>query len=299
MDAQIARFPLTVVIPTLGGDSLGKTIEALNRGSVVPEEILVCVPAEHAHRIDLSWSNVRILSTDCRGQVAQRAVGFRNASHAFVMQLDDDLVVDEDCLRYLLDSLQHHGPRAAVSPSLIDAVTGESIYKRPNRNRIIETLYNRVMNGSASYQQGRIQKSGGAVGVDPQLENRDSYHVEWLPGGCVLHHRANLVLDDFYPFKGKAYCEDIIHSHYLTSRGVTPIIESRALCGIEPASDATYKVGEFLRAVVADYHARRYFIRLTARHPFRLYLFVLARCLSYINGRLTRGMRTPEALKAR
>jgi hypothetical protein len=215
------------------------------------------------------------------------------------MQLDDDLIVDQDCLKYLLDSLQHYGPRAAVSPSLVDAMSGESIYKRPNRNKIIETLYNRVMNGSAGYQQGRIQKSGGAVGVDPQLEKRDSYQVEWLPGGCVLHHKANLVFDDFYPFKGKAYCEDIIHSHYLTSRGITPIIEPRALCGIEPASDATYTVGEFLRDVVADYRARRYFIRLTARHPFRLYLFVLSRCLSYVHARLMKAMRRPDVRKAR
>ena len=44
-------FPLTVVIPTLGGDSLFKTIELINSGTIVPEEILVCIPKEEAYRV--------------------------------------------------------------------------------------------------------------------------------------------------------------------------------------------------------------------------------------------------------
>ncbi len=303
MDANTSRaqrYALTVVIPTLGGDCLRGTIEALNRGSVVPDEILVCIPAEHAHRIEVSWPNVKIVATDCRGQVAQRAVGFRSASHALVMQLDDDLIVDHDCVRQLLDCLQHRGPRAAVSPSMMNATTGESIYKRPNRNRLIESLRGWVVNGSTGDQQGRILQSGGTVGVDPQIDNRDWYHVEWLPGGCVLHHKANLVLDDFYPFKGKAYCEDIIHSYYLTSRGITPFVASRALCNVEPpACDSTYEVGEFLRTVVADYQARRHFVRLTGRHPFRLHMLVLSRCLGYVGRRLRRTLRPREAMYPR
>jgi hypothetical protein len=34
---------LSVVIPTLGGESLGTTIAQLNRDTLVPREILVCI----------------------------------------------------------------------------------------------------------------------------------------------------------------------------------------------------------------------------------------------------------------
>lgn len=295
--AENRPYSLTVVIPTLGGDCLRETVETLNRGSVTPDEILICIPADFAHRVDLTAPNVRVVATECKGQVAQRAVGFRIASSAFVMQLDDDLLVDRDCVRYLLKALQRHGPKAAVSPSLVDRESGRSIYRKPDRSRVIDAIYNLLMNGTTASAQGKVLKSGGAVGVDPEAEGRDSYRVEWVPGGCVMHHRDNLVLDDFYPLKGKAYCEDIIHSHHLTSKGVTPYIEPRALCSVEAAPDSDLTFRDFLRSVVADYHARRYFMRLTSRNPLRLSLFLLARLVGYAGGRLAR-VRRPEVVKS-
>jgi hypothetical protein len=93
-DSTTRPDSLTVVIPTLGGGTLKGTIDALNRGSLVPAEILVCIPAAEAHRVrDLSPHNVKVLVTDCRGQVPQRAAGFRNASHEIVVQQDADIVL--------------------------------------------------------------------------------------------------------------------------------------------------------------------------------------------------------------
>ena len=90
---------MTVVIATLGGDTLRETIETINRGSIVPEEILVCIPTNESDRVqNFSYKNVKIFVTACRGQVAQRAIGFQNVSHNIVMQLDDDILLDEHCI---------------------------------------------------------------------------------------------------------------------------------------------------------------------------------------------------------
>src|SRR2546425_9108646 len=99
---DLQPYPMTVVIATLGGSSLKGTIETLNRGSVVPDEILVCISTNEAPRVsDFSFPNVKVLVTNCRGQVAQRAIGFQNASHEVVMQLDDDVHVDANCIEHL------------------------------------------------------------------------------------------------------------------------------------------------------------------------------------------------------
>src|SRR5687768_2835902 len=93
---------VSVVIPTLGADCVRTTIQHLNAGTLAPDEILVCVPAHEADRLrDLRVPNVRIVVTDCRGQVPQRAVGFRHAAHEFVLQLDDDVWVAKECLEHL------------------------------------------------------------------------------------------------------------------------------------------------------------------------------------------------------
>ena len=69
---------LSVVIPTLGGESLGMTIAQLNRGTLVPREILVCIPEKEAPRVqNLGLPGAGIILTDVRGQVAQHARGFQ------------------------------------------------------------------------------------------------------------------------------------------------------------------------------------------------------------------------------
>src|ERR1043166_1724704 len=180
--------PITVVIATLGGDSLKSTINALNRGYIVPREILVCIPADEADRVqNLSYRNVKVIATDCRGQVAQRAVGFRNALYDVVMQLDDDILVDEQCIESLLKTLRTQGTEIAVAPSLMSLSTGESVYKQPARNKLILRIYYWLMNGAAGYQPGKIDKSGSAVSIDPKNAHDESFDVEWLAGACVMH----------------------------------------------------------------------------------------------------------------
>ena len=69
---------ISVVIPTLGGPSLESTIAALNNGTVVPAEIVLCVPEREAATLrQFTDANVRVLATATSGQVSQRAEGFR------------------------------------------------------------------------------------------------------------------------------------------------------------------------------------------------------------------------------
>ena len=281
--SDLQPYPMTVVIATLGGDPLKGTIEALNRGSTVPDEILVCIPGNEAHKVqNFSYRNVKVLVTDCRGQVAQRTIGFRNASHDVVMQLDDDILVDEHCIEHLLKTLRMLGTEVAVAPSLMSLSTGESAYKKPERNKIILKVYYWLMNGPAGYQPGKIDKSGSPVGIDPKNANNDSSDVEWLAGACVMHYRKNLVLDNFYPFEGKAYYEDVIHSYHLKSKGISLKVVSGARCWLKPSSSSNYGPMEYLKHLASDYRARKYSLRLYSRRSLRIYLFYLVSYLSYV-----------------
>jgi len=276
-------YPLSVVIATLGGDTLVKTIEFLHRGTVAPSEILICIPEKESLLVEkFSYGNVKIIRTKCRGQVAQRAIGFQKASHEIVMQLDDDMLVNAHCVEHLLKTLRTHGDKVVVAPSLISLSTGESVYKKPERNKILQKVYYWFMNGSAGYQPGKIDQSGSAVGIDPQVENKELFDVDWLAGGCVMHYRENLILEDFFPFDGKAYCEDVIHSFHLKSRGCRLLVDSSALCELTLTPPSSYGLRDFFNSLASDYRARKYFMHLCLRSSLRIYLFYLASCLSYI-----------------
>ena len=281
---------LTVVIPTLGGDSLGRTIGALNSGSVVPAEVLVCIPEDEAQKVaHLSFENMKVLVTQVRGQVAQRAVGFRSASYPAVMQLDDDMLVDERCVERLLDTLGTNGPEVVVAPALVSLTTGESVYKRPKGHRLLQRAYDRIMHGRAGYRPGGIDKAGSAIGVDPALVTQRVLAVEWLPGGCVMHHRHNLVLEDFYPIRGKAYREDVIHSHHLKKRGCRLVVDTEARCRLEPAPLETLAPRESFTHLAGDFRARRYCFTLRRHSLLRMGLFYLAWCARYAATRLARS----------
>lgn len=284
---DLAHCPVTVVIATLGGDSLKETIEALNRGTVVPDEILVCIPVNEAPRVkDYFCPNVKVIVTDCRGQVAQRAVGFHSASHNVVMQLDDDIFVDKYCIEHLLETLRTYGPKVAVAPALMNLSTGKSVYKKPEKNKFLQQIYYWLVNGAEGYQPGKIDKAGSSIGIDPEGEDKKLFDVEWLAGGCVMHYRDNLVLENFYPFTGKAYFEDVIHSYHLRNKGISLKVDSRARCWLESASTSSYGPTEFFRHIMPDYRARKYVMRLYSRSSSRIYLYYFISYLSYVYKRI-------------
>ena len=76
---------ISVVIPTLGGKSLSSTLRKLNSGTLVPDEILLCIPSSELNHSDFWFEkNPRIIPTPIRGQVAQRAHGFREAKYDYI-----------------------------------------------------------------------------------------------------------------------------------------------------------------------------------------------------------------------
>ena len=279
-------WQITIVIATLGGESLEATINSLNSGSVCPEEILVCIPADNAWKVaHVQRGNTSIVKTDFRGQVAQRVAGFQLASCPLVLQLDDDLLLDRYCLERLAATLKLLGPKAAVAPALVDVQTGQSVYKRPEKNRVVLGLYYWLMNGARGYEPGRIDRSGSSVGVDPSASTDRLHYVEWRAGGCVLHRRENLVTENFWPLPGKAYYEDLIHSLILSASGIRLVIETSAICTVELSSQASFTTLDFFQNLYRDYLGRKYFMQRFSRRSFRIYLYYIERILSYLASR--------------
>ena len=267
---------ITVVIATLGGPTLGPAIDTLNSGTVVPSEILICIPQAESDRVrHISAPNVKVVVTEVRGQVAQRAEGFRQAIGTLVMQMDDDMHLAPDCLERLIETLQKHGPRCAVAPAFYVMGTNRSVYHVPAEPAWMARAYYWLMNGAAGYQGGDVDRASGAMGVDPQREpgGQRVKKVSWLPGGCVLQAREDLVTDAFFPFPGKAYCEDIIHSHHRSVRGTAMYVDTAARCDIEVVYAASKDIRSYFRELRGDARARCYYARLTGRSALRLTIY--------------------------
>ncbi len=287
VESAVKDSSVSVVIPTLGGDCLIDTIVQLNKGTVTPDEILVCIPSDDAFKTDgIVFSNVKIIKTVCRGQVSQRIEGFKKVNNKYVMQLDDDITVDEYCIEILLETIKQYGPNASVAPSFIDLSTGCSVYKKPNRNRTINSIYYWLMNGDRGYQPGKIDRSGTPVGIDAKAISTDIAETEWLAGGCVMHSRDNLVLDNYYPFKGKAFSEDVIHSLILRNKNIQLFINTRAICLLEIIPSTANTFTQLLANIKSDYRARKYYLAMdmtvSSGINIRSYIYYGINVISYL-----------------
>lgn len=221
----------SVVIPTLGGDALSRTINLINSGSIVPNEVLICIPKEFTSRVDglSAHQNVKIIGTECKGQVVQRIEGFKQVSNEYVIQLDDDMYVYETCFERLIEGLTRFKEDVAIAPAMVFDTTKQSCYLFEYRDSTIKSL----IEGKNWFKPGNITRTGRNIGMNALLATERYSSVEWLPGGCVAHKKQNLILYNFFPFQGKAFYEDVIQSIHLSKNNVRLFIDKTALCGID------------------------------------------------------------------
>lgn len=265
-------LPVSVVIATLGGDVLGETIRHLNQGVGIPSEILICIPEDIAMGAEqLSGGNVKIIKTPCYGQVAQRSHGLGKAGQPLVLQLDDDVVLERSALDHLVQAISNLGVGNAVAP----------LYRHLSNGRYA-TEYSKGLNGwlqslSASAicgapwgvrRMGTISPAGIGYGVDRSYCGGKPFETEWLPGGCVLCHKKDLVTHDYYPFTGKALTEDLVHSIMWRKQGVRLWVIPQADCATTVALMPDSR--DFIKASL---RAHGYVVRLVGGSMWRLYLW--------------------------
>jgi len=85
-----------------------------------------------------------------------------------------------------------------------------------------------------------------------------------------LHRKENLILEDYFPFEGKAYAEDVIHSFLLRKQGVKLYVCKGAIAYTD-VGDGIESWAEFFK----QYKAVKYASALFKGNLTRLRIFYL------------------------
>jgi hypothetical protein len=279
-------YNISVVIPTLGDNSLLNTINILNSGSIVPKEILVCIPGELIEKVqDLPFKNTKIIQTDSYGQVYQRIQGFMASTCDFVLQLDDDIILDNNCLKTMADTLMNLDLKSAVCPiyfsntlNFENILINHLFYQNlVNPTNIYRKIINKIIHGKMILKDGDITSSSVNIHFDPTNKNNNHYEVNWLPGGCVLHRRANLYLNNYFIYKGKAFCEDIIHSHLLKSNDIKLYVSRYSYCVLDfenETNNLSFK--NKIKYIYDEFKSRLLFTKISNASYLRLFIFYIS-----------------------
>ncbi len=277
MNESNTNSELSVVIPTLGGSGLRKTVEIINGGSVIPEKIFFVIPEKYKENIDMQLSdNVSVLVVDCMGQVPQRAEGFKHAKTKYVLQMDDDIVLDGKCIETLINTIKTYGESCSIAPIIINS----NPVQHNNKKTIFHKLYYFLMNGKAGYQPGKIDKCGTPIAFRQQ-DVRKVMNVDWVPGGCILHQKNNLYYENYYPFNGRATYEDILHSYLLKQKGVELYLDPNAIAYAEINEKFNYTPAQYFKRMKDNYKVRKYYMNLASVSSMRIYLFYLINTIGY------------------
>jgi len=94
-----------------------------------------------------------------------------------------------------------------------------------------------------------------------------------VAGCCVLHRRNNLILDDFYPYEGKAYSEDLIASYLYKEKGIVFYNISSAKVYTEPVESEDNSFTNLL----LELRAKKYFLLLSDRGMLHFYFYAILR----------------------
>lgn len=213
---------ISVVIASLGGESLLRVIDCLKEQTIKLTEIIVVVPVTEdtvikSNLTELKRRSVLVIQTQEKGQVSQRSVGLSQASGSIIIQLDDDVEFNKGTIKELVDAHIYLGPDSVIGPALYSTKTRQYIF---HRSSFLSELVHRFLSGHRPEQRsGKLTDFGIGYGVDLPLVVGPYTPVEWLPGAAVLCSKSTLVKDNYFPFPGRAYSEDLIHSFLWRQRG--------------------------------------------------------------------------------
>jgi glycosyltransferase involved in cell wall biosynthesis len=210
-------LPISVVIASVGGKQLFRTLDSILNSEFVPIEVVVSLPPKvKICKIKTDLTAIKIINSDVKGQVKQRIFGYQFCTSEFILQSDDDIYYSPLCLKKMFDALNSMGKGIVVGPILMD-------YSSQNVITIFQSGFRGFLKNIFDSciclapwgikKMGKISKIGLGYGVDVNLIDKETpFEVSWLPGGCSMSHRSDVILEDYYPYSGKAFGEDILQS---------------------------------------------------------------------------------------
>ena len=227
---------LTIVIPSIGDQKIIKLLKSFENFNKKNFNILIIIPFDKNINLDKIKLKIDIIKSNITGQVYQRYLGFKNSKTKYTMQLDDDCFINETSIIKLISTLKNKKNNFCVGPVFFDIDTNKPIHAfNKNLKFLIKSFIISVL-CHVSFginRMGKLSKINTNYGVDPNFMKEDTLEVEWMPGGCILHKTENLLLENYFPFSGKAYCEDIMHSILLTKKNINLIVVKDAECYTE------------------------------------------------------------------
>ena len=225
------KIDVSMVVATHKGiNKLPLLVSSLKKNSILPKEIIICGTnlndIKLLSRSDIKSLNIRFFISKIKNQIFQRKLALKKITQAFILQLDDDIVIESNFFENLYFHIKKNDKKKiimslVVIPGLKEQAYRWNLYFRSNLYfRIILKLFNygKKIKYMSILQSGRICPllPKNFINKKKTLKN-----LEWT-NSLICYHKSALNYSTInYEIKKneKSYYEDVIFSHNLYLRG--------------------------------------------------------------------------------
>lgn len=252
---------LTIIIPSIVKNLKNKWVNKINYFSKKGIKIIISIPPylDISNTYKLGFSrDISIVKSDSLGQVAQRQYGYKFCKTTLVLLMDDDIDIKIKDIKSLLKIYGEMSENSCLSPYL-------EIYNHSNENNLLlKKLKYILLYSELNPNAGSIAKSSFPVPHNIRKNKNLPFiqEVDWLPGGIMLLKKNYLIKENYFNFKGKAYCEDLINSHLLKQNGIKLFVTNKINFKTNVKSYREMSLKEFLNYIYNDLNIRNYYRKI-------------------------------------
>lgn len=274
---------ISVVIPSLGGPSLSQLIKTLDKSYILPDEVVCVIPKKKKFLPPITNKiKINVIYTNFRNQVLQRIEGIKNTKYDLILQIDDDVVFNKYTLMNLYNAfIKKNKNTTIIGPVFL--TKKKKLHYNYSRENFFSELIKYIFCAApfGKDKLGNITSLGCAFGIN--YSNRMYlYPTEWLPGGCILYHKKNSISKFPIKYRGKSYCEDIIHSMIRRKKNLKHFVARDSKIMTDKISYNNFNIKEIFN----EFIARRSLLNYTKGNIFRFYIWCIFEIVNRIYKKL-------------
>ena len=290
---------ITIVIPTNLKNIKLERINQINSYVKKNIKVILSIPPEinikKAYNYGFS-EKINIINSEYIGQVNQRQYGIRFCKTTLIIQMDDDIDFEINKIKKLVIEFK----RLPIGSCLAPYLKSKEEYKIFSR---IKNLFKCIFLYSQIHpNSGSISRSSFPVPHLKKINNNKNAveEVSWLPGGIIILRSKDIIFEEYFPFKGKAYCEDLIHSFLLKKKGIKLFLSTKISFSTEIESYRSLNLKNFIEFILNDFRIRNHYRKLIKNNifPFIIaYLYILlVYFLTKIKNNILNLLRSPSTI---
>jgi len=206
--------------------------------------------------------DILIINSNRKGQVAQRQFAYDFSNRKLIMHMDDDIFFDLESLKGLLEIFNKLPEKSCLAPSL------KIRNKKKNfKSDLFTYTRNLILYSNLDPIPGSISLSCFPVPFYNIKSKNTIQKVEWLPGGISLIRKKNCIKDNYFKFRGKAYCEDLFLSRILTRNKINLYLNNTFFYETKLEPYRFLNLNQFITFISEDFRIRNYY-RKSINKPF-------------------------------